>query len=712
MGTEQANKQITYITIFKYAEEIKKLEKSKPNSYIQEIVTLLLSFIKSEDFIPFILINKENFFFNIFIICEMGKENDKLIFIKILFPLLEGLKQLPNFESQLWESNRIKKDDFKELLSLYYKKNQALIEEKINFYNNNPKKPLEVLKSMIKNKSDMFGNYLSRMINFIFANEKFVKKISKTQIIIDEALTFFKSYFYELKDTNSNDISKLIEYLMELYPSLEHIKEIYNITMFAILKATKENEMKSIFGIYEKKFDFLSNIMNLKDNYIWFLFENYGKEPITVSGQIKVKEEQIGINIFAVINKNKNKVVYGYICQSLFINYDIIMIEINLYYYKLNKTNLETIKNEIEKEINAIKQSSKAYRNLNAYINIDGEVILYPQSYDLLLQCLVRKNTISINQIPEEYHDKIDLSLKRNKTQVIPKKSENMKEVINNKEDINDNNSKTWIDRVKNQFSNNEGKNNEKNDKEYNEINDKENYEENDNNKIFNSKTFIYYNDNTNEKQLVGNKQKIQNIQNNANDSLQVNQLKEELEKEKLKNKDLSEKIKKLENKIKDENIKNKNLELKIKELNIEIDLLKEKYNKLKNFQEIRGEMPTDSTEIRNSLYESVFEKEKEIKELKLKLSRYPLLLNDGDILMSLIFTSADQVIHRSVICKNNELFSSVENRLYDDGFPEYKESENFFTFNGLKINKNKTLEENNIKNSDVIILNVIDDDD
>ena len=79
---------------------------------------------------------------------------------------------------------------------------------------------------------------------------------------------------------------------------------------------------------------------------------------------------------------------------------------------------------------------------------------------------------------------------------------------------------------------------------------------------------------------------------------------------------------------------------------------------------------------------------------------------------MSLIFTSADQVIHHSVICKNNELFSNVENRLYDDGFPEYKESENFFTFNGLKINKNKTVEENNIKKSDVIILNIIDDDD
>ena len=152
-------------------------------------------------------------------------------------------------------------------------------------------------------------------------------------------------------------------------------------------------------------------------------------------------------------------------------------------------------------------------------------------------------------------------------------------------------------------------------------------------------------------------------------------------------------------------------MELKIKELNIEIELLKEKYNKLKILQEIGGQTSMDNSEIKDSLYESVFEKEKEIKELKLQLSRYPLLLNDGDKLMSLIFTSADQVIHHSVICKNSELFNKVENRLYEDGFLEYKESENFFTFNGLKINKNKSLDENNIKNSDIIILNVIEDD-
>ena len=674
MGTE-IDKQITYITILKYAEEIKKIIKDNPDSYIQKVVTLLLSFIKSEDFIPFMLINRENFFFNIFIICELGKEKDKYIFIKILFPLLEELKK-SKFKSQIWELNHIEQEDQKSILTLYYNSNKNKINEKLNMCANKGKNPFEVLKNLIKNKSGMFGNYLSRMINVLFANEEIIKNNIKAQNIIDEAFTFFKPYFYDLKKFKNYNISKLVEYLMELHSSIVSIKEIYNITMFAILKAINEDRIKSKFDIYEKEINFLINIVNLKDNYIWFLLEESGKLLAKVSGQIKIKEERVGINIFTIIkNKNKNKIINGYICKSFFINYDIIMIEIDLYYYKVNKINIETIKSEIEKEIKRIKESNKNYYNLNSYIHLDNTIILYPQSYDLFLQYLLEINIISNNLVPEEYHSLIEFSLKRNLTMITPQQNENM----NNQENINNNNDKICIDRVNNQFPQIEGENNDKND---------------------------------NEKQLIENNQKIKDIQKNANDSLQVNQLKEELEKEKLKNKDLSVKIKELENNLFEKNNKNQNLELKIKELNIEIELLKEKYNKLKILQEIGGQTPMDNSEIKDSLYESVFEKEKEIKELKLQLSRYPLLLNDGDKLMSLIFTSADQVIHHSIICKNNELFINVENRLYDEGFSEYKESENFFTFNGLKINKNKTIEENNIKNSDVIILNIIDDDD
>ena len=67
-----------------------------------------------------------------------------------------------------------------------------------------------------------------------------------------------------------------------------------------------------------------------------------------------------------------------------------------------------------------------------------------------------------------------------------------------------------------------------------------------------------------------------------------------------------------------------------------------------------------------------------------------------------------DQKIHSSYICKNTDIFSRLEALLYKD-YPEYQEEENFFTVNGIKIIKSKSLEDNKIKNNDIVILNKID---
>ena len=75
---------------------------------------------------------------------------------------------------------------------------------------------------------------------------------------------------------------------------------------------------------------------------------------------------------------------------------------------------------------------------------------------------------------------------------------------------------------------------------------------------------------------------------------------------------------------------------------------------------------------------------------------------------MPIIFQSIDSKIHYAIICKNTYIFNKVEKMLYDK-YPEYLELENFFTVNGVKINKCKTMEENNIKYSDVILLNIHD---
>ena len=82
---------------------------------------------------------------------------------------------------------------------------------------------------------------------------------------------------------------------------------------------------------------------------------------------------------------------------------------------------------------------------------------------------------------------------------------------------------------------------------------------------------------------------------------------------------------------------------------------------------------------------------------------------NTDEDIISVIFSSLDQKIHYSVACKKDDSFSVVEQKLYKE-YSEYKDKEKGFLVNGNKIDVNKSLKENKIKNSDIIILNTIED--
>ena len=97
--------------------------------------------------------------------------------------------------------------------------------------------------------------------------------------------------------------------------------------------------------------------------------------------------------------------------------------------------------------------------------------------------------------------------------------------------------------------------------------------------------------------------------------------------------------------------------------------------------------------------------KEKEIKELNKKIEN---ISNNYNHLMTVIFYSTELNIHYSIICKETDSFSVVENKLYEV-YPDCKESENFFIANEQKIKRFKTLKENKIKNSQIITLNQYD---
>ena len=175
-------------------------------------------------------------------------------------------------------------------------------------------------------------------------------------------------------------------------------------------------------------------------------------------------------------------------------------------------------------------------------------------------------------------------------------------------------------------------------------------------------------------------------------------------------NKELKIKINNLKKEIDDLNFKLKNLEKEKDNIKREkIELIKQNNDLLLQLKNLNKETKNNLKNIDNKidankiieLYEKLEMKEKEIKELKNKIEFNPINL---DNLMTVIFYSTDQQIHYSLICKKTDVFINLEKKLYEV-YPKYKECENYFLVSSKKVNRFKTLEENEIKNSEIITL-------
>ena len=74
-----------------------------------------------------------------------------------------------------------------------------------------------------------------------------------------------------------------------------------------------------------------------------------------------------------------------------------------------------------------------------------------------------------------------------------------------------------------------------------------------------------------------------------------------------------------------------------------------------------------------------------------------------GKIISVLFMTQGNQdIINYSMVCRTTDLFSSLEERLYKD-FPKFKDFNTYFEVNGHSIKRFKTMDENKIKNNDII---------
>ena len=197
----------------------------------------------------------------------------------------------------------------------------------------------------------------------------------------------------------------------------------------------------------------------------------------------------------------------------------------------------------------------------------------------------------------------------------------------------------------------------------------------------FSSKTFTSFIPNYKNNSQINNNQiitknnkslnKNENNKNLQNDyEIQINELKRQLNEEKNKNQKLME--------------ENNNLKKKIEKYEITIKSLKDEINK-KNI---------------------------EIEQYKLdkQSDDYITSIKPGEKIMSINFVSMGRqdIMNYSLVCKNTDLFVRLEERLYND-FPQFKNYETYFEVNTKRIKRFKTLEENNIKNKNIINMFIID---
>ena len=106
-----------------------------------------------------------------------------------------------------------------------------------------------------------------------------------------------------------------------------------------------------------------------------------------------------------------------------------------------------------------------------------------------------------------------------------------------------------------------------------------------------------------------------------------------------------------------------------------------------------------------NNLNNQILSSNKEINNVKMNKKSNIAFINPGEKIICVLFKSFDKKIELTLPCKNTDIFVRLEEQLYER-FPEYKETNNKFTCNGIIIKRFKSLVENNIKCSDVILLN------
>ena len=196
----------------------------------------------------------------------------------------------------------------------------------------------------------------------------------------------------------------------------------------------------------------------------------------------------------------------------------------------------------------------------------------------------------------------------------------------------------------------------------------------------------------------------LNNENNNANDNMNVDKLVEENKKLKNEIEQKNNEIEKLKSDI--ANYINENNNLKNEKKNL--DIYQQENQKLKN---LNDEL-SNRVKILENQNINLNNQDKNI-QLVNELKGNDNNLNELNIskdLIPVIFQTTDKKITYAIICRKTDKFNKIENIFYEI-FPDLEETEeleNIFKVKGKKVIKAKTLAQNNINYSDIVVLNKI----
>ena len=565
----------------------------------------------------------------------------------------KSINYLDNFElidinifNKLYVKEKIKNKISKKIEQYYIRDNKILIN-----YENQEKRDIYLIGNIQDNNIFIQEYYIEPIDTIGF--KTFLTKIKLSEL--------FKRNDGNIISNNNKTIGKLFKLNTKIKCKEINTEAVYDLYLFneELKKQLNDNSNKvtggKLYLIKERWFAEFKTIYLYEDIYHSILskknnFSFYSRNII-----IKAINDNYLNNIIKCHKKNKHK--FPFLLEDndyLKFNYDIDINEQEVYisekYSFINENILEKI---ISSELNINEINICDY-----YINNKKFIIKYKNNYIIIGEIkFINNSNLFFPKIILDY---------------------------NRKHKMNEHYSllKTFTNDIKSLF-------NLKGDKVENII-------EKDSNKIIGRAYFItnYNSPDEFDSKEIKKEIIINNINNDLNNKILLEEnekLKEELNFYKKENKNLIKEI----NKLKDNNIKLNN-EL-INANKIISNLSKIQQNNLENIKMI------------NNLNELIQIKDKELNDLKLKLissGNKDNLINNDD-LMFVHFVSCDEKINCVVKCLETNTFAEVEEKLYEK-YEEYRETNNNFRLKGKLILRFKKIFENNIKDGDIIRMDLI----